>query len=92
MNDTEDGYGTSETFLLRRVRRGDNIPAGGCVAKTFGLLQNHVLFGAVVVLAVDGEGRGVSLGKYGGVVPNETCLSHTRPCRVPLKMLSRTIP
>ena len=60
----EVGYGASETFLPRRVRGGYNIPAGGCIAKKLGLLRHHVLFGAVVVLIVDGEGRGVPVGKY----------------------------
>ena len=71
----EVGYGASETFLPRRVRVGDNIPAGGYVAKNLGLLQYHVLFGAVVVLVVDGEGQGVQLEKYGGAFPKENDLA-----------------
>ena len=67
----EVGYGTPETFLLCRVRRGDIIPAVGCVANKLSLLRHHVLFGAVVVLVVDGDSRGVPLGKYGGAVPKE---------------------
>ena len=67
-------YGTVETFLLRRVRGGDITPAGFCIANRLGLLRYHVLFGAVVVLVVDGEDRGVPLGKYRGVVEKETYL------------------
>ena len=70
----EVGYGASETFLLRRVRGGYNIPAGGCIAEKLGLLRHHILFGAVVMLVADCKARGVPLGKYRGAVPKETYL------------------
>ena len=57
-------YGAYETFLLRRIRGGYNIPADGCIAEELGLLRHHILFGALVVLIVDCKSRGVPLGKY----------------------------
>ena len=55
----EFGNGASETFLPRRVGGGYNVLGGGCLNKTLGLLRHHISLGAVVVLVVDCEGRGV---------------------------------